>query len=379
MSIIENATSDSCQIKIAEKQNAWILSGPTQNGEPIVEVHVDEHPFTIGRNSGLSLRLQFSTVSGHHASLWLNQQKLMLKDENSTNGTFLNGERLEKEVPVQIGEEDLIHFAEAPFRVRCESTGNLTPNCTVAKNVCDKALALVQFDRLMSEKLVKPHFQPIIQLDQGTTVGFELLGRGRVFGLELVAAMFKAAEQLSVEVELSEMLRWEGTLASENLESENSDVSPTLFVNTHPREMENTAELIRSMAKLRELVPDTPLVLEIHESSITSPAQMRSISSDLKNLDIALAYDDFGAGQARLAELMESSPDYVKFDISLIRGIDSCDRQRQQMVETLVTMVHDLEIRTLAEGVETEAEADTCRELGFDLGQGYFYGRPFAR
>jgi hypothetical protein len=62
------------------------------------------------------LKLQFSTVIGHQASLWPDDGCLMLKDENST---FLNGERIKKNIPIQVVQDDLIHFAEAPFRVRC--------------------------------------------------------------------------------------------------------------------------------------------------------------------------------------------------------------------------------------------------------------------
>ena len=68
----------------------------------------------------------------------------------------------------------------------------------------------------------------------------------------------------------------------------------------------------------------------------------------------------------------------MKFDISLIRGIDSATGQRQQIVATLVSMVSNLGIATLAEGVETAAEHATCRQMGFNLGQGYLYGRPAA-
>jgi EAL domain-containing protein (putative c-di-GMP-specific phosphodiesterase class I) len=48
----------------------------------------------------------------------------------------------------------------------------------------------------------------------------------------------------------------------------------------------------------------------------------------------------------------------------------------EKMLETLVRMVRDLDIQALAEGIETEAEGNTCREMGFDLAQGYFFGRP---
>ncbi len=100
---------------------------------------------------------------------------------------------------------------------------------------------------------------------------------------------------------------------------------------------------------------------------------MRSL---LKRLDIKLAYDDFGVGQSRLNDLAEVAPDYVKFDMSLIRDIDGATPQRQQVVATLVQMVRNLGITSLAEGVETAGEDETCRQMGFDLGQGFLYGRP---
>ena len=83
-----------------------------------------------------------------------------------------------------------------------------------------------------------------------------------------------------------------------------------------------------------------------------------------------------GAGQARLIELVEVCPDFLKFDMSLIRDIDKAGPQRQQMISTLVRMALDLEVVPLAEGIETESEAETCEQLGFELGQGFFFGRP---
>ncbi len=371
MQSIDNTTLERLRRSTAIGEDVWFLTGPTQPGDAVMHSPIDDNPFTVGRKPGVSLKLQFRTVSSNHASLWLEAGTLMLKDLGSTNGTYINGKRIEPGQPVRVAEEDLIHFAEAPFRVRRQSPTGLVTNGTFAQNVCDEALALVQFDRLMSERLVKPHFQCIVELAECNTIGFELLGRGSVFGLESVSAMFKAAKQLNLEVELSRMLRWEGIRVGRDLPSR-----PMLFVNTHPREMEDTSGMIKSLIQLREMTQKTPLVLEIHESSVTNPAQMQRIAAALGDLDIGLAYDDFGSGQARLAELMEARPQYVKFDISLIRGIDRAEQQRRQMLETLVKMVRDLDIRALAEGVETKAESDTCRDLSFDLAQGFYYGRP---
>ncbi|MEM6779952.1 MAG: EAL domain-containing protein, partial [Planctomycetota bacterium] len=294
--------------------------------------------------------------------------KLVVHDLESTNGTYVNGERVSS--PVTVGDEDLIHFAEAPFRVRRQSPTGVTAG-TISENVCDQALALVQFDRLMSQRLVRPHFQPIVTLSAAQPIGFEILGRGSVFGLESVGAMFQAAEQLNLEVELSRLLRWEGLRVGRELPD-----APKLFVNTHPKEMDDGQGLIESLSKARSMAANLEIVLEIHEAAITNPKSMNRLHSSMRDLNIGLAYDDFGAGQARLAELIEARPDYVKFDIGLIRGIDRNDTNRMRMMQALVTMVRDLDIKALAEGIETIEEAEACQELGFDLAQGYYFGRP---
>ncbi|XZE55271.1 EAL domain-containing protein [Planctomycetaceae bacterium SH139] len=353
---------------IAVKGDVWFLSGATRPGEDIRHIPIDEEPFLIGRRAGVSLSLQYRTVSGTHASLEVIEGELVLKDLGSTNGTYVNGEKLHEQA-IRVVEEDLIHFAEAPIRVRRQSP-NSEYNGTIEENVCDQALALVQFDRLMSQRLVVPHFQPLVKLSTHEQIGYEVLGRGRVFGLESVGAMFQAAEQLSLEVELSRLLRWEGIRVGREIGH-----GCRLFINTHPKEMVGPG-LVSSLAKLRELAGPQQMVLEIHEAAVTNPSMMQELCSRLKDLDIELAYDDFGAGQARLAELIEARPDYVKFDISLIRQIDKADAHRVKMIETLVRMVRDLDIVALAEGIETEAEAQACHQLGFDLAQGFYFGRP---
>lgn len=350
-------------------EDVWFLSGPTQPGEDILHSPIDREPFTIGRNSGVSLRLRFRTVSGEHASLWVKDGKLFLKDLGSTNGTYVNGTKIDQGETVTVTEEDLIQIAEAPFRIRRQSPTSIIG--TLAENVCDQALAMVQFDRLMSQRLVRPHFQVIVDLKTAKSIGYEILGRSSVFGLESPMAMFEAATQLSLEVELSRMLRWEGVRVGRDLPD-----SPTLFVNTHPRETSDLDGLIESLQRVRDMSGETELVLEIHESSVTNPPLMAELQDALEELDIRLAYDDFGSGQARLAELVDVRPDYVKFDISLIRDIDNADESRRKMMESLVKMVRDLGIKALAEGIETAAEAEACIELGFEFAQGYYYGQP---
>jgi EAL domain-containing protein (putative c-di-GMP-specific phosphodiesterase class I) len=124
------------------------------------------------------------------------------------------------------------------------------------------------------------------------------------------------------------------------------------------------------------LRPNQPLTVEIHEASVADMATMKLVRLVLDDLDMKLAYDDFGAGQARIVELSEAPPDYLKFDIELIRDIDHASGERQRMLASLVNIVGDLGIASLAEGIETEAEHATCRQLGFDFAQGFYYGKP---
>ena len=114
------------------------------------------------------------------------------------------------------------------------------------------------------------------------------------------------------------------------------------------------------------------------EAAITDAKRMLELQAVLRDLDIRLAYDDFGAGQARLLELVEVPSDYLKFDMGLIRGIHEATVAKQRIVEALVKTVRELVIVPIAEGIESEQECAACRQIGFELGQGYYFGKPAA-
>lgn len=343
----------------------WVL---LRGGTGIEEqqIVIDPTPFSVGRRPGSSMQLNYKTVSGNHAELFVQEGKPWIRDLSSTNGTYVNGNRIDQ--PTELDEEDLIQFADVAFRLRSETRSESFN--TIHENMCDQALALVQFDRLMESRLVTPFYQPIINFRTEQVIGYEVLARSRLFGLESCASMFEAAERLNMELELSRMLRMEGVRQGIELPEDLK-----LFVNTHPIEVQREG-LIESMRSVRGICAHIPLVLEVHEAAVTDPNEMRELRSQLTDLGIGLAYDDFGAGQTRLGELIEAPPDYLKFDISMIRGIDSALPERQKMLASLVSMVIDLGINPLAEGVETEGEATVCRQLGFESVQGFYFGYP---
>ncbi|MEQ9379339.1 MAG: EAL domain-containing protein [Pirellulales bacterium] len=358
-------------VKACDKQHLfWSLTGRLYESDPITSIEINETPFFIGRRSDSALCLAHRTISGRHAEIFQqHEQSLWIRDLGSTNGTYVNGRPLDRELQIQEG--DLLQFAEVAFRLCRESSvaGSLTVERS--SEICDQALALIQFDRLMNSREVIPHYQPIVSIqDPKNVLGYEVLGRSRFYGLKMPHDLFLAASQLNLESELSRMFRVAGVQQGVNLPD-----SPMLFLNMHPVELCETG-LLDSLKALRRQHPEQAIALEIHEAAITNPGQLNQIRESLENLDIRLAYDDFGAGSSRLLELSEVPPDYLKFDISLIRGIHMLPAKQQQMVESLVRMASDMGIATLAEGVEMAEEATVCRQIGFQYGQGYHYGKP---
>jgi EAL domain-containing protein (putative c-di-GMP-specific phosphodiesterase class I) len=348
----------------------WYLSGQIEESGTVRQIPISCSPFLVGRRTGLALSLPCQSVSKVHADLRLIGDSLRVRDLASTNGTFVNGIRITDDSNVQAG--DLLQFGNVIFQV-IGAESNIAPDThTIQTDSSESALAMVQFDKLMSSRAVVPFFQPIIAFDTMEPMACEVLGRSRLFGVKTPNAMFQAAARLHQEAQLSRLLRVVGAQSGATLPG-----APNLFLNTHPSELQSPG-LVEALRELREELPELRMTLEIHEAAVTEISVIRALRNTLRDLDIGLAYDDFGAGQSRLLELAEVAPDYLKFDMKFIRGINLAPAERQKLLATLVRAATDLNSVPLAEGVETEGEAVTCRQLGFQLGQGYHFGRPAA-
>ncbi|HEX3724753.1 MAG TPA: EAL domain-containing protein [Pirellulales bacterium] len=344
----------------------WYLEGFVGDQPNLRQIAVNTWPFRIGRRTDASFCLSSNSISKDHAEIRREGQSLVIRDLDSRNGTFVNGHRVLPESRLKSG--DIVHFANLEFRLGQQS--NSDAGATMQVDRSQWILSASVFDQLFEPGAATPYYQPIVRLRSREICGHEVLARSRVTGLTNPQQMFEAATRLGKEGSLSRLFRQEGVRSAYLLSRETN-----LFLNIHPAELGDAA-LVESLGELRSGAPDQALTLEIHEAAITDPVAMRELRRSLVDLEIELAYDDFGAGQARLTDLVEVPPEYLKFDAQLVREIHLGPRQRQQMLGTLVRMAHDLGIVVLAEGVESEGESATCADLGFDLGQGYYYGKP---
>src|SRR5262245_31509999 len=260
--------------RVSAEESTWCLVASGQSQAP-GRVRVHTTPFSIGRRPGMHLTLSCTSVSSRHAELIAGGESLWVRDLRSTNGTYVNGNPIQSATEVKEG--DYLQFAKVVFRVNREAY--LSNSRTSLGASCDEALAMIQFDKLVSQRNVVPYFQPIVRVSDGSRVGFEVLARSRLFGLQNPSAMFSAASLLESEGVLSRLCRTEAVLAAAKL------VNPQmLFLNTHPRELADPARLIRSLHDLRTEFPQQTIALEIHEGAVTDGHTMLELRAVLDAL-----------------------------------------------------------------------------------------------
>jgi EAL domain-containing protein (putative c-di-GMP-specific phosphodiesterase class I) len=339
----------------------WQLIGTGVDGVPWT-IPISTSPFKVGRKEGCQLCLSYENISRHHAEFRLKESGLSIGDLGSTNGTFVNCQRLENGEFRRLQPGDLVHFAGIEFKIhRAEPSQDNT--------VCRDPY-VDTFQQMLERRAVVPHYQPLVRFSNGDVFGYEVLGRVSFPGLpETPGRIFPIARRLGGEAELSALFRDVGIMNVVR-----TGYRGMIFFNTLPIELQNPA-LPQVLAKLRQSAPNVHLALEVHENTIADIPTIQALKKLLNNHDISLVYDDFGAGQARLVEVVKAPPDYLKFDITLIRDIHRSSGL-QNMVGRLVRICQDAGIVTLAEGVEKPEEAEVCRELGFELAQGFHFGRP---
>lgn len=345
----------------------WILRSAATSTSSAIEVVVTKTPYCVGRSSDNDFAVANTSVSSRHAEFLFVGDGFWVRDVGSTNGTFLNGRRISSPQPLRDG--DTLQFGTARFVV-VRDLATPVSACTAMVDAAGDALANIQFETMLYERDFCPHFQHIVRIADGEHMGVEVLARSKLVGLQYPNAMFRLAEERGLAAELSSVLRTEGLRAGKVLCPQTQ-----FYLNTHPSELGGSF-LIDSLENLRNDFPDASIMLEIHEGAVTSSAFLRQLRSWLRGANIGLAYDDFGAGQARLSELADVPPDVIKFDMSLVHGISAASKERRAMVQALVQTALDLGVTPLAEGVEVADDLAACRDLGFELAQGYFYGRP---
>jgi EAL domain-containing protein (putative c-di-GMP-specific phosphodiesterase class I) len=127
--------------------------------------------------------------------------------------------------------------------------------------------------------------------------------------------------------------------------------------------------------RLKSLLSDKQIIIEITEQDeIFLSDNIRQKVQELKALGIKIALDDFGKGYHNLLSIEYLEPEYIKLDSSLIKILSSPTVQK--MIQSMVGLTYGLNIRLIAEGVETKEQKEILQGLGICYLQGYYLGKP---
>lgn len=221
--------------------------------------------------------------------------------------------------------------------------------------------------RTLERSAYAPVFQPILDLDAGAVVGYELLTRF-TDGVPPQRRFAEAAE-VGMGPSLERATMAAGMAAAVHLPGE-----AFLAVNVSPSLLLDRSGLTPTALGR---AGDRPLVLELteHDPIDDYPAVLRAV--DDLGVEVRLSVDDAGAGYACLHHILALRPAFVKLDRGWVHGIDA-DTARQALVAGLCYFANRTDSLLIAEGIETEAELRCIRQLGVRLGQGFLLGRPEA-
>ncbi len=236
---------------------------------------------------------------------------------------------------------------------------------------------LAELQRVLRDGDVRTVFQPVVDLNSGRTVGLEAYARGpegSVFQLPRV--MFSVGEEAGLGGELDRMCR---RLALESLAG--GEAPELLFLNTTAENLIDpdwsSRETLEALA--RAGLSPAQAVLEVPESQLlANPEAYRDAFAPLRRLGYRLSLDDVGSGPRSVALVEKLRPEFIKFDLTLVRGIAQ-DQLRRELVRSLVLLAERAGSQLVAERVETTDERQSLLACGARWGQGYLFAPETSR
>jgi diguanylate cyclase (GGDEF)-like protein len=234
--------------------------------------------------------------------------------------------------------------------------------------------------RAVARKEFRPFYQPIISLDKGNLVGFEVLARWDhpTRGLVLPGEFIQASEEMGIAVQIDRIVAeqackqvrpWQVQYRMDPPITISLNISTTQFL-----QLELVSRIDHTLRQNGLYGRD--IKLEVTESILMENTEhATAMLGQLSALDIGLSIDDFGTGYSSLSYLKRFEIDSLKIDYSFVtRMLDDVDSM--EIVRTIIDLGRNLGKTTIAEGVESDAQMEALREMGVDQVQGFYIARP---
>jgi diguanylate cyclase (GGDEF)-like protein len=279
--------------------------------------------------------------------------------------------------------EDLLRKADtAMYAAKAAGRGQMV---AFRQELLDNASARSELAALLrgaeSRDELKLHYQPVVNLDDGSPVGFEALVRWQPDGhlLHLPADFIELAEETGEILPIGRWVIAEGCRRVRAWQTRYDMPGLRLYVNLSARQFRDPGLVPMIVSALARTGLDaSSLTLEITEGTLLTPGfETVQRIGELRALGLRLAIDDFGTGYSSLGYLHAFQIDELKIDRSFVPGSEGVG-DAHVLSQAIVELGRALGLDMIAEGIETQDQADWFRTLGCRLGQGFLYARPMA-
>jgi len=225
----------------------------------------------------------------------------------------------------------------------------------------------------------KVFYQPIVSLKNGRIIGFEALSRWqRPTGIVPPNDFIAVADESGLIIPMNRQLMQD---ASRQLKSwqEQFPSDPNLYMSVNITSKQfalpNLSSEIAQIVEKAGLKPQD-FQLEITETiTMTDPIHALTLLTQLREFGFRISIDDFGTGYSSLSRLQRFPADSLKIDRAFISKMDT-DADSEQIVKLIVTLGHQLRMKVVGEGTETEDHVNRLKNMDCEMAQGYFFSKP---
>jgi diguanylate cyclase (GGDEF)-like protein len=225
------------------------------------------------------------------------------------------------------------------------------------------------------------HYQPKIEIATGRISGLEALLRWQSPDRGLVAPgdFIAVLEDTGLIIEVGEWAVREVCAQIRRWESSGIP-APPVAINLSPRQLRqpNLTTMIADILSRSGVAP-TKLEFELTETALMADLEFAAqVLQTLKSSGVRISLDDFGTGYSSLTHIQRFPLDALKIDRGFVNGVTN-DSDDARIVTAVIGLAHSLQLRVIAEGVETQAHLEFLRAHGCDEAQGYYFARPQAK
>lgn len=240
------------------------------------------------------------------------------------------------------------------------------------------SLNSTDLSKILENKMIETHYQPVVSIIKKAVIGFEGLSRGKVdddSDLIPPLELFKQASKDQRTIELDRICSEKALENFVDIHLKSKDL--LLFINIDTSIMTEDiagSGVIIDLVKKLNMKPEN-IVIEIVESKVRDEEAITRFIQNHRSYGFLIALDDVGSGRSNLDRIIVTKPDIIKIDRIIVKDMH-LDYYKQEVFKALVGLAKTIGALVVAEGIEIEEEAIKAVELGADMLQGYYFAAP---